>query len=333
MTLRPFVDDEPATGPSETAPAALLIETDDRDPVRPDAVTERAALIDGVLVAPRRSPLRRAAVRLFALGLLGLAAIGIGDWLIELAARHWLLAVAGGVFAAATLFGVGAWTASEWLAIRRLQRAAAVHDLVNLAVAADDRRALRALLRSAGERANAETALLERWSRMSADLPAVEMMADYEALVLAERDAAGLAVVRKAVRDTFGLVALSPTPITDTALFVGRAASMIRGIAEAYGHRPGKLATASLIRRVLRDVGIVVTSDLAIDAVAHASGGVLQKLAAAAGEGAIAGHRMARLGIVTLQVCRPVPFSQATRPRLKDLLRTATATDDPQARS
>ncbi|MDB5366731.1 MAG: uncharacterized protein JWM77_2658 [Rhodospirillales bacterium] len=329
MTTKPFVEDEPATRPADIAPVALLIETDDRDPVRPDAVTERAALLEGVLVAPRSSRLRRVAVRLFALGVVGLATIGIGDWLIELAARHWLLAVAGGIFAAATLFGVGAWTASEWLAMRRLQRAAAIHDLVNVAIAADDRPALRVLLRSAGVRANADSVLLERWSRMSADVPAVEMMADYETLVLAERDAAGLAVIRKAVRDTFGLVALSPTPITDTALFVGRAASMIRDIAEAYGHRPGKLATASLIRRVLRDVGIVVTSDLAIDAVAHASGGVLQKLAAAAGEGAIAGHRMARLGIVTLQVCRPVPFSQATKPRLKDLLRTATTPDDP----
>jgi hypothetical protein len=32
---------------------------------------------------------------------------------------------------------------------------------------------------------------------------------------------------------------LSPTEITDTAAFVIRAMGMIRGVAGAYGHRPG----------------------------------------------------------------------------------------------
>jgi uncharacterized membrane protein YcjF (UPF0283 family) len=40
----------------------------------------------------------------------------------------------------------------------------------------------------------------------------------------------------------------------------------------------------------------------------HLSGAVLEKLAAGGAESMYAGQRMARIGLITMGMCRPVPF-------------------------
>ena len=57
-------------------------------------------------------------------------------------------------------------------------------------------------------------------------------------------------------------------------------------------------------------------------AVGEMVGKALGKVTVAAGEGIIAGQRMARIGFLAMSVCRPLPFPEGQRPKLSDLLRS-----------
>lgn len=306
---------------------AFLIETDDVAPVHPAAISDTDESIVAEVEPARRSA-RGVASILFATGLAGFAGLWLGDWLLALATRHWLLALAGAVFAVAFTAGGLFWTLSEVRAVRRLHEASRQHAMLAAAIANDDAVAVRALLQDVGEQIGSRPADLARWARVSADSPSMACAEQFETIVLARCDEVARMRIQAAMRDTFGIVAISPTPITDTVVFVARAASMMRGIAEAYGHRPGRVATTSLLKRVLRDAGLVVATDLAGDALLHASGGVMHRLSAAAGEGAIAAHRMGRMGLIAMAACRPVPFTPTSKPKLRDLFRRAVPAED-----
>jgi putative membrane protein len=84
---------------------------------------------------------------------------------------------------------------------------------------------------------------------------------------------------------------------------------MIREIAASYGHRPTAFATGHLLRRLVGEAGKLGAIDLAGAALTqHLGGAVLEKVALGAAESTYAAQRMARLGIVTMNMCRPVPF-------------------------
>jgi putative membrane protein len=117
------------------------------------------------------------------------------------------------------------------------------------------------------------------------------------------------AVVRRATTRAFALTAIAPTTLIDTVLFAALSVHMVRGIAACYGHRPTAAATVHLLRRLVREAGKLGAVGLAGMAVTqHLSGAVLEKLAAGGAESMYAGQRMARIGLITMGMCRPVPF-------------------------
>jgi putative membrane protein len=84
---------------------------------------------------------------------------------------------------------------------------------------------------------------------------------------------------------------------------------MVREIAACYGHRPTALATGHLLRRLVTEAGKLGAVDLAGAALSqHIGGAVLERVATSAAESTYAAQRMARLGLVTMGLCRPVPF-------------------------
>ncbi len=143
----------------------------------------------------------------------------------------------------------------------------------------------------------------------------------FEADMLADADKEALSAARRAVRDAFRLVALSPTGLTDTALFVSRAMRLLREVAEIYGLRPSSASLAHLGRRVLKDAGIVTVADAAGDLASGFIGGsVAGKLSTLAGEVAIGAQRMAKFSLLAIECCRPVRFHPDRRPGVRSLL-------------
>jgi putative membrane protein len=117
------------------------------------------------------------------------------------------------------------------------------------------------------------------------------------------------AIVRGATARAFGITAISPTAITDAVFFIAMSVRMVRGIAACYGHRPTAAATAHLLRRLVVEAGRLGAVDLAgMTLSQHIGGALAERLAANTAESMYAGQRMARIGLITMGMCRPVPF-------------------------
>jgi putative membrane protein len=127
--------------------------------------------------------------------------------------------------------------------------------------------------------------------------------------VMTPLDRRAEAVVRRATARAFGITAVSPTAITDAVFFIAMSVRMVRGVAACYGHRPTTAATAHLLRRLVIEAGRLGALDLAgMTLTQHIGGAIAERLAANTAESMYAGQRMARIGLITMGMCRPVPF-------------------------
>jgi putative membrane protein len=134
-----------------------------------------------------------------------------------------------------------------------------------------------------------------------------------------DRDAE--AIVRRASARAFGITAISPTAITDAIFFIACSIRMVREIATCYGHRPTALATAHLLRRLVVEAGKLGAVDLAGATLSqHLGGAIAERVATSAAESMYAAQRMARLGLVTMGMCRPVPFKRDELPSITSSL-------------
>jgi putative membrane protein len=174
--------------------------------------------------------------------------------------------------------------------------------------------------------------------RMLADRPAVakrfdrledmvlETMSDRDALDLFRReillplDAEAYAAVRRAAQWTAIGVSASPIAGLDALIALWRSLRMIRQIAEAYGLRPGPIATLSLARRILTGAAGISVVDVMGDMWAqHLGHRVAGLISAKLAEGVYAAIRVARLGLLAMGACRPVPFAPEDEPSLSRL--------------
>jgi putative membrane protein len=127
--------------------------------------------------------------------------------------------------------------------------------------------------------------------------------------VMAPLDRRAEAIVRRTTARAFGITAVSPTAITDAIFFIAMSVRMVRGVAACYGHRPTAAATAHLLRRLVVEAGRLGAVDLAgMTLTQHLGGALAERLAANTAESMYAGQRMARIGLIAMGMCRPVPF-------------------------
>ena len=139
--------------------------------------------------------------------------------------------------------------------------------------------------------------------------------------VMTPLDRRAEAIVRRASARAFGVTAISPTAVTDAAFFVAFSIRMVREIAACYGHRPTAVATVHLLRRLVVEAGKLGAVDFAGAALSqHIGGAIAERLATSAAESMYATQRMARLGLVTMSMCRPVPFRQNEIPGIMSSL-------------
>ena len=140
--------------------------------------------------------------------------------------------------------------------------------------------------------------------------------------VIKPLDARAEAHIRTAVIRAFGITAISPTALTDAAFFLACGVRMVRGIAGAYGHRPTLAATTHLLRRLLLEAGKLGAVDLAsASLVQHLGGAVTERIATSTADALYASYRMARLGIIVMDLCRPVAFAPDDLPSVTSLVK------------
>ncbi|OQW91115.1 MAG: TIGR01620 family protein [Beggiatoa sp. IS2] len=140
--------------------------------------------------------------------------------------------------------------------------------------------------------------------------------------VMKELDQQAYRIVLQRSKETALLVVLSPIALLDTVLTLWRSVRMIRDIATLYGGRPGFLASTSLVISVVQNLVYAEVSEVLADGMAETLGhSVFAVLSAKAAQGVGSGVLTARVGLRAMTACRPLPFVEDEKPRLKEIRR------------
>lgn len=279
------------------------------------------------VATPRPRRLTLGGIAMGALGLLFSLAVGLWvDALIrDLFSRNdWLgyLALAAAAIAVLALLGV---VLRELIGLRRL---AAVQDLkrdVIEAAASPKPAAGRAivgrlvhLLAARPQTARGRARLAETEGEII-DAAHLVDLAERELMEPLDREARAL--ILGAAKRVSIVTAVSPRALVDLGYVIYECSRLVRGMAELYGGRPGKIGMLRLMRDVVAHLAVTGSIAMGDSLVQQVLGhGLASKLSARLGEGVINGLMTARIGIAAMDLCRPMPFRALKRPGIGDFI-------------
>lgn len=174
------------------------------------------------------------------------------------------------------------------------------------------------------------------WNLKNLDLHAEDIMDPRDRVRLAERylvdpldEAAHRIIARRARRVTL-LTTVTPAASLDVLFVAAQNLAMLREIASLYGGKPSTLATFRLARMVVTHLAVAGGLALSENFLHLFVGkGLLGKLSARFGEGAVNGILTARIGLAAREVCRPVPQENNKRETLSSLVKELANFNDP----
>lgn len=143
---------------------------------------------------------------------------------------------------------------------------------------------------------------------------------DLQLVILCDKQARNEVV--RATRRTALSVAASPFLALDLFMALANNMSLIGRIAKAYGLPASPFLEAKLLVQVYRQVALLgaieIGTEVAGEALSHE---VLARLSGRVAQGFSAGLYTYRIGIIAMQLCRPVDFSVATQPKAGSVFR------------
>jgi putative membrane protein len=272
---------------------------------------------------PRRSraiPIGFAGLAVFVTGWL---AVDANWWVAAAFERSTILGSIAAVAVAAGVAGAGAVIAREVTSLFRLKSVEAIHRQFaeHLVRPSDARRTIAEVLAVVPKERDVEAAV-EVFQRQVQLHHSVDQQVEIlSRTVMKPLDRRAESHVRTAVLRAFGITAISPTSLTDAIFFLACGVRMVRGIAASYGHRPTAAATIHLLRRLLLEAGKLGAVDIASTSLMqHLGGAVTERFATTTADALYASYRMARLGIIVMDLCRPIPFREDDVPSVTSLV-------------
>jgi putative membrane protein len=128
-------------------------------------------------------------------------------------------------------------------------------------------------------------------------------------------------IAKRAKRVTL-ITTVTPVASLDILFVAAQNLAMLREIASLYGNKPSAIATWRLARMVLTHLAVTGGLALSDNLLQHIVGkGLLGRLSARFGEGAINGIMTSRVGLAARAVCRPIPREKGTAETLAGLLK------------
>ncbi len=138
-------------------------------------------------------------------------------------------------------------------------------------------------------------------------------------------DMAHRIIARRAKRVTL-LTTVTPAAALDILFVAAQNMAMLREIATLYGGRPSTFATFKLARMVITHLAVAGGMALSENFLHLFVGkGILGRLSARFGEGAVNGILTSRIGLAACEVCRPIPQEATKRETLASLLKELTS--------
>lgn len=248
---------------------------------------------------------------------LGLIELGIGLW------HSWQTSwVWGGLWSAAWLavaFGAGRVLWQEVRELYQLKYRERDRALVPALLAKNEPDGARAFCEQLARHTGMQrTPEYQQW-RDECELhhTATEQLEHYSLRVLSAQDVRAQACISRWSGEAAVLVAISPLAMVDMLLILWRSLKMIDEVADCYGIRLGYGSRIRLLRQIGRHMLYAGAAELITDVGLDWLGAeVTAKLSARLAQGVGAGLLTARLGLQTMQMCRPIPFRPGQSPRL-----------------
>jgi putative membrane protein len=152
-------------------------------------------------------------------------------------------------------------------------------------------------------------------------------------LLLQPLDEAAHKIIARRARRVTLLTTVTPAAALDILFVAAQNLSMLRELARLYGGRPSTLATLRLAKMVATHLAVTGGLALSDNLIQHFVGkGLLGRLSARFGEGAVNGILTSRIGLAAADVCRPIPRAASTGETLTGLLKEVmTFGDKPKA--
>lgn len=331
-------------------PTAIRLDAPDIRVAEPGSEPPRFA--SGVVVVPEALPVETVAEplarlrgrgpwgKLFLGALGGLVSLGIGlsvtRLVEELFATSTTLGVIGLGLAGLLLVSLLVLVGRETLALMRLAKVERMHERAVAVLGSDDRPAARALASELKALYAARPDMARARGELDRHLKDIVDGADLvrlaERALFTETDQRALRLVTEAAKRVSLVTAISPRAVFDVAVVVAQSARLIRALAELYGARPGSVGSWRLARQVAGHLavtgGMAVGDTLVQQLIGH---GLAARLSAKLGEGVINGMMTARVGLATIDLVRPLPFTVLERPKLASIMGELTrgATEGP----
>jgi putative membrane protein len=303
----------PALGPR-------VIATERNEPIVP---AERPTTAAVPAPTPRRDRVVTYGLTGIAVLLVGWAAVDAAAWITAAFDRSTTLGVLAAFAMTAGVTGAGAVIVRETVSLLRLKNVEGVRRRLSdrELAPAEIRNAVAEVLAVLPRDRETERAIAAFQREIQPHHSRPQQIDLLSHGVMRKLDERAQAHVRTAVLRAFGITAISPTALTDAAFFLACGVRMVRGIAGAYGHRPTAATTVHLLRRLVFEAGKLGAVDLAsASLVQHLGGAVTERFATMTADALYAAYRMARLGIIVMDLCRPVAFAENEVPSVGSLV-------------
>lgn len=149
-----------------------------------------------------------------------------------------------------------------------------------------------------------------------------EVVALYARLVQPVLDAQARGEIGRHAAESALMIAVSPLAWVDMAFIAWRNIRLINRIAALYGIELGYFSRVQLFRLVLLNIAFAGVSELVRESgMDWLSQDLTARLSVRAAQGIGVGLLTARLGIKTMELCRPLPWMAEDKPKLGDFRR------------
>jgi putative membrane protein len=159
---------------------------------------------------------------------------------------------------------------------------------------------------------------LQRWQKqLNETHNASEVSYLFSQNVLTDIDRKAKGLVSKSAAEAAIVIGISPLAVVDLFFVAWRNLALINKIAVLYGIELGYFSRIRLLRMVLINMAFAGATELVHDiGMDWLSKDLMAKLSARAAQGLGVGLLTARLGIKTMEFCRPLAFQADEKPRL-----------------
>ena len=254
-----------------------------------------------------------------------IASLWLYDWVLSLIARDDWIGWAAVILLGLVLFALLMIIIREAAGLVRLGRLGKIrHEADSAARQNDKTLAIDVTRRLKSFYAGREDLAwgLERLAEHEHDIMnAEELLRLDERTLIAPLDPVARSIVAASAKRVSVVTAVSPNAVIDMLFVATQNLRMLRKLATLYGARPGTLSLLKLARMVVTHIvltgGIALGDDVLQQVIGH---GLTAKLSARLGEGLFNGALTTRIGIATIDVCRPLPYVEQRRPRFRELV-------------